>query len=109
MASTALSAVSSALDPETIRGGGRVATRGRQPDLVLLLDVQLETSAGRLARPLDKLENRGDDYRARLRSGYLAEAAREAGRVVTIDARPGIDEVAAAIRAAVTARFPETA
>jgi dTMP kinase len=97
------------LDPETIREVGRVATRDRMPDLVLLLDVDLETSARRIARPLDKLENRGDDYRARLRSGYLAEAARQADRVVTIDARPGIDEVAAAIRAAVAARFPETA
>lgn len=97
------------LDPETIREVGRVATRDRMPDLVLLLDVDLETSARRIARPLDKLENRGDDYRARLRSGYLAEAARQAVRVVTIDARPGIDEVAAAIRAAVAARFPETA
>lgn len=97
------------LDPEMIREVGRVATRGRMPDLVLLLDVDLETSARRIARPLDKLENRGDDYRARLRSGYLAEAARQADRVVTIDARPGIDEVAAAIRAAVAARFPETA
>ncbi len=97
------------LDPETIREVGRVATRGRMPDLVLLLDVDLETSARRIARPLDKLENRGDDYRARLRSGYLAEAARQADRVVMIDARPGIDEVAAAIRAAVAARFPETA
>lgn len=94
------------LDPETIREVGRVATRGRLPDLVLLLDVDLETSAGRLARPLDKLENRGDDFRARLRSGYLTEAARQAAGVVTIDARPGIDQVAAAIRTAVAARFP---
>ena len=95
------------LDPETIRGVGRVATRGRMPDLVLLLDVDLETSARRLARPLDKLENRGDGYRARLRAGYLAEAARQPDRVVTIDATAGIDEVAAAIRAAVAVRFPE--
>jgi len=97
------------LDPETIRTVGRVATRGRMPDLVLLLDVDLETSAGRLARPLDKLENRGADFRARLRAGYLAEAARQPDIVVTIDAHPGIDEVAAAIRTAVAARFPEIA
>lgn len=97
------------LDPDTIRDVGRVATRGRLPDLVLLLDVDLETSAGRLARPLDKLENRGDDFRVRLRAGYLAEAASSTAGVVTIDARPGIDEVAAAIRTAVAARFPEIA
>jgi len=95
------------LGPEVVRDVGRVATGGRMPDLVLLLDVDLETSARRLARPLDKLENRGDGYRARLRAGYLAEAAGQPDRVVTIDATAGIDEVAAAIRAAVAARFPE--
>lgn len=97
------------IDPDTIREVGRLATRGRMPDLVLLLDVDLETSAARLARPLDKLENRGDEFRGRLRAGYLAEAARQPDRVVTVDARPAIEEVAAAIRAAVTARFPEIA
>lgn len=95
------------LDPETIRGVGRIATAGRLPDLVLLLDVDLETSARRLARPLDKLENRGDEYRSRLRSGYRDEATRQPEGIVTIDAAAGIDDVAAAIRRAVTARFPE--
>jgi len=93
------------LDPESIRAAGRIATAGRLPDLVLLLDVDLETSRRRLARPLDKLENRGGDYRARLRDGYLAEAARDPDRVVTIDATAGIDEVAAAIRRAVAERL----
>ncbi len=97
------------LDPEAIRDVGRIATAGRMPDLVLLLDVDLETSARRLARPLDKLENRGDEYRARLRAGYLAEAASQPDRMVTIDATGGIDDVAAAIRRAVAARLPETA
>lgn len=96
------------LGPELVRDVGRVATAGRMPDLVLLLDVDLETSARRLARPLDKLENRGDDYRARLRAGYLAEVDRQPDRMLTIDATAGIDEVAAAIRTAVAARFPET-
>jgi dTMP kinase len=94
------------LGPEVVRDVGRIATAGRMPDLVLLLDVDLETSARRLARPLDKLENRGDDYRARLRAGYLAEAASLPDRVMMIDATAGIEEVAAAIRAAVVARFP---
>ena len=77
------------------------------PDLVLVLDVDLDTAARRLARPLDKLENRGDAYRERLRAGFLAEAAREPVAIVVIDATGGPDEVAARIRAAVTARFPE--
>ena len=95
------------LDPETIRGVGRIATAGRMPDLVILLDVDLETSGRRLARPLDKLENRGEDYRSRLRGGYRNEAARQPESIVTIDATAGIDDVAAAIHLAVIARFPE--
>jgi dTMP kinase len=97
------------LDPDTIREVGRIATAGRMPDLVLLLDVDLETSARRLARPLDKLENRGDEYRSRLRSGYRDEATRQPERIVTIDATAGVEDVAAAIRLAVTTRFPELA
>jgi dTMP kinase len=87
------------LDPEAIRTVGRVATAGRLPDLVIVLDVDLTTVATRLDRPLDKLESRGDGYRQRLREGYRREAA-AAGP-------PG--EVAAAIRRTLAERFPELA
>lgn len=95
------------LDPETIRRVGAVATGGLEPDLVVVLDVDLETAARRLARPLDKLENRGDDYRRRLRDGYREEAARRPGRIALVDAAAGIDEVGARLREAVRASFPE--
>ena len=95
------------LDPDTIRRVGGIATGGLMPDLVLLLDVDLETAARRLDRPLDKLENRGDGYRQRLRSGYLAEAAAAPDRIVVIDATTPPEEVTTRIRAAVTTRFKE--
>jgi dTMP kinase len=95
------------LDPETIRSIGDVATGGVMPDLVVVLDVDLETADRRLARPLDKLENRGIDYRRRLRSGYRAEADRDPARIVMVDAAAGVDEVAARIRTVVSERFPE--
>jgi dTMP kinase len=95
------------LDPETIRRVGAIATGGLEPDLVVVLDVDLETAARRLARPLDKLENRGDDYRRRLRDGYREEAARRPGRIALVDAATGIDEVGARLREAVRASFPE--
>jgi len=95
------------LDPEEIRRVGAVATGGLLPDLVLVLDVDLETAARRLDRPLDKLESRGDGFRGRLRAGYLAEAAREPERIVVVDATATVDEVTDRIRTAVTARFPE--
>jgi dTMP kinase len=97
------------LDPEAIRAVGRVATGGLVPGLVLVLDVDLETAARRLDRPLDKLENRGDSYRARLREGYLREAAAAPDTIRVIDATVTPDEVNARIRRAVGDRFPELA
>ena len=97
------------LDPEVIRGVGRVATGGRLPDLVLVLDVDLATAARRLDRPLDKLENRGDGYRARLRAGYLREAAANPDAIRVIDAGGPPAEVSDAIRRAIAERFPDLA
>jgi dTMP kinase len=95
------------LDPAVIRSVGGVATGGLAPDLVLLLDIDLETAARRLDRPLDKLESRGDGYRQRLRAGYLDEAACEPERITVIDATGSSESVAAAVRAAVVNRFSE--
>ena len=93
------------LDPESVRAVGDAATGGLLPDLVLVLDVDAETAARRLDRPLDKLENRGVGYRTRVREGYLAEAGRDSAGIRVIDAAAGVDEVAARIRATVAARF----
>jgi dTMP kinase len=95
------------LVPETIREVGAVATGGLEPDLILLIDVDLDTAARRLARPLDKLENRGDDYRRRLRAGYLAEAARQPDRIAVVDGAGDPATVQADLRAAIERRFPE--
>jgi dTMP kinase len=95
------------LAPDAIRQVGAVATAGLEPDLVLVLDVDLETAARRLARPLDKLENRGDAFRSRLRAGYLAEAARRPDRIVVVDAAGNPAAVQANLRAAIELRFPE--
>ncbi len=105
MANVVYQGYAGGLDPDDVRDVGRVATGGVVPDLVIVLDVDLETSARRLDRPLDKLETRGDGFRRRVREGYLAEAAREPEQACVIDATGGVDEVAARIRAAVAARF----
>lgn len=95
------------LDPDTIRKVGAIATGGIEPDLVLLLDVDLQTAAKRLSRPLDKLENRGDAYRARLRAGYLAEAARQPGHIAVVDATGDPDAVQARLRATIEDHVPD--
>jgi len=95
------------LDPAAIRAVGGVATGGRMPDLVLLLDVDEATAAARLDRPLDKLESRGAEHRRRLRAGYLREAAAAPDTIRVIDAAGTPDEVAVAIRGALVERFEE--
>ena len=97
------------LDPEAIRAVGQVATGGRLPDLAIVLDVDLATAASRLDRPLDKLENRGDGYRQRLREGYRREAAAAPDMIHIVDATGPPAEVAAAIRRTLAERFPELA
>lgn len=89
------------LDPETIRSVGGIATGGIAPDLVLLLDLDPAAAALRLDRPLDRLESRGDDFRRRLREGYLREAAAQPARFEIIDAAADMATVGARIRTAV--------
>jgi dTMP kinase len=96
------------LDVDEILRIGRVATRGLLPDMVFLLDMPPERAAGRIGRPLDRMESQGAEYRARLREGFLAEAAKDPQRIRVVDASRSIDEVQAELRAAaaplVTAR-----
>jgi dTMP kinase len=64
------------LDPNEIWDVGRIATQGLQPDAVFLLDMAPKGAGLRMDRPLDRMENQGDEYRERLRAGFLTEAAR---------------------------------
>ena len=64
------------LDVEAIRRVGAVAIDGIRPDAVFLLDMPPAAADSRLRRTLDRMERQGDDYRERLRAGFLAEAAR---------------------------------
>jgi dTMP kinase len=81
------------LDPDAIWRVGWVATDGIEPDCVFVLDMSPEAADRRINRPLDRMEQRGDVYRARLREGFLAEAAKSAGRIHVIDAGREIEQV----------------
>ena len=84
------------LDVEEIWRIGDVATEGIRPDLTFLLDMAPEAAGGRISRQLDRMEQQGDDYRRRLRAGFLAEAQRDPERIVVdvshIAEIRGIDE-----------------
>lgn len=61
------------LDVEAVRSVGRVATDGVMPDCVFLLDMDTEAARRRMGNDLDRVESRGDEYRKRLRTGFLEE------------------------------------
>ena len=74
----------------------RWATDGLAADLSILVDVSVEVAAGRLAgagrNGTDRIERLGPDFTARVREGFLAQAARDPDRWLVVD---GTAEVAA--------------
>jgi dTMP kinase len=81
------------LDPELIRQVGQIATDGVVPDCIFLLDMAPDAADRRLNRPLDRMENQGDDYRRQLREGFLREARRAENNVQVIAADRPVEVV----------------
>jgi len=78
-----------------------------RPDLTLVLDLPVETGLARAAsRPgaETRFESKGQAFHARLREAFLAIAVAEPGRCAVIDAAGDMDQVAAAVWAAVETR-----
>ncbi len=86
------------VDIAEIRNVGRVATGGIMPDCVFLLDMTPGKARQRMGTNLDRIEQRGDDYRERLRQGFLAEAAHMGSSVRVINAERPIDEIQSELR-----------
>ena len=85
------------LDVEATWQVGEVAIAGVEPDLVFLLDMSPDDALQRLNRVKDRMEQQTDDFRARLRAGFLAEAARRPQQIAVIDAGRTIEAVQADI------------
>jgi dTMP kinase len=85
------------LNPEQIWSVGLTATDAVMPDCVFVLDMAVDGAIKRLNRSLDRMENQGDEYRDRLRQGFLDEAARAEGRIHVIGADQPVDVVHAQI------------
>ena len=88
------------MDVETLWEIGRVATDGLMPRLTILLDMPAAAAAGRMTGTPDRMEQQGDAFHARVREGFLTEAARR-NDIVVVDATSSINEVQAEIREAV--------
>ena len=87
------------VDIGEIRDVGRIATGGLLPDCVFLLDMPPQRARERMGDALDRIEQRGDDYRQRLRTGFLAEAEVMGSSVHVIDADRPIDTIQTELRA----------
>jgi dTMP kinase len=85
------------LDPQQIWQVGHVATGGLAPDCVFVLDMSIESANLRLNRSLDRMESQGDEYRERVRQGFLHEASRAPQQIHVIDAGQSIKAVQADI------------
>lgn len=81
------------LDPQQIWQVGQVATGGLMPDCVFVLDMSIESANRRLVRSLDRMESQGNEYRQRVRQGFLDEAARSPERIHVINAGRSIEAV----------------
>jgi dTMP kinase len=91
------------LDVETLWRVGEVAVGGLVPDLTIVLDMPAKSAVGRIDRELDRMEKQGADFHARVREGFLAEAARRKD-IVVINAAQSIEKVHSDIRTAVMRR-----
>jgi dTMP kinase len=114
------------LEREAIEDVGRVALGDCRPDLVVVFDIDAASASRRLtgaagaprrprsraaagtAQPTlfcDRLERRGEEFRARVREGYLEQADRDPEHVVLVDARGSEDDVFGRVLATIEARM----
>lgn len=81
------------LDIEQIKMLNNLATGGKQPDLTLVFDVDIETSMQRVGNEKDRMESSGKEFFNRVRNGYLEMAKQEPERLKIVDSTKAIDEV----------------
>ncbi len=62
------------------------------PDVTIVLDVDLQTAASRMQRDLDRMEQKGDAYHAKVREGFLKLADLSAD-VKVVDATQSVEQV----------------
>ena len=81
------------LDIEQIKMLNNLATGGKQPDLTLIFDVDIETSMQRVGNEKDRMESTGKEFFNRVRNGYLEMTKQEPERLKIVDSTKSIDEV----------------
>jgi len=90
---------------EEVLAASRIATRGLEPDLVVLLVVPPELSARRLGTDLDRFESAGEGFHSRVLEGFRAQAETDPSRWAVVEGVGTRDEVAQRVAAVVAERL----
>ena len=90
--------IAGGLAVEDIWHVGRAATGGLMPDLTVILDVPVAVALGRVGPGRDRIEDRGDDYRERVRAGFLDGMPSYPTPIAVIDAAQPPDDVSRSIQ-----------
>lgn len=94
------------LDPAEVRGLSAWGTESLDPDLTILLDLDVDAGRARLnaaEKDFDRLEAEKQEFHERVRTGFLQIASAEPERVAVVDASRSVQEIAATIRSRVVA------
>ena len=94
------------LPVDEVRAVNRWALGDTWPDLVILLTVPAAVTADRMSRrELDRFEQAGDAFHARVDAGFAEMAAADPDHWVVVDASGPLDAVSRQIRTAVRERL----
>lgn len=89
------------LNIDAIGSIGNFATGGLLPDLTILVDVPPDIARARIGLPRDRIEDRPDSYRLRVRQGFLDAIASSKMSSCVIDGSAAPDDVASQIQSEV--------
>ncbi|TAK50178.1 MAG: dTMP kinase [Xanthobacteraceae bacterium] len=100
------------VDPRLLAALERVTIGRLAPDVTFILDVPVETGLARAAArrgagEVDRFEQEGAEFHAKLRAAYRAIAEKEPARCVLVDATAEVDRTAGTIWRALGERLPE--
>ncbi len=88
------------VEHSTIEAISKIVQKNREPDLTILLDLDIETGESRVStrnEEKDRYEQQKSDFKSRVRETYLRLAKENPHRIQLVDASKSIVEVSAQI------------
>lgn len=88
------------MDTEEVKAIDAIATKGINPDLTILLDIDAEEGLKRAGseRTADKMEKRSKEFHEKVRQGYLELAKKEPDKFRVVDSGKDVETVHKLVR-----------